>query len=125
MLPAAAEGELLVVGRDNEADVLAACKKINDSETAICTRIERSFLRGLLGGCSTPVSAYARITGNKVHFEGNIFSPDGTKKVEIARTVLTTDSDDLGHRCAEEVLENGGREINVLIREQMKKSPTA
>jgi hydroxymethylbilane synthase len=125
MLPAPAQGAIMVVARENEPDMLSACKKINHRETALCTFIERSFLRGLLGGCSTPVSAYARIVDNKVHFHGNIFSPDGTKKVEIERTVLTTDSDDLGQRCADEVLANGGREINVLIREQMKKSPTA
>ena len=125
MLPAPAQGAIVVVARENEADVLTACKKINDRETALCTYIERSFLRGLFGGCSTPVSAYARIIDNKVLFRGNIFSPDGIKKVEIERTVLTTDSDDLGQRCAEQVLANGGKEINEMIREQMKKSPTA
>jgi hydroxymethylbilane synthase len=125
MLPAPAQGAVMVVARQNEPEVMNACKKINDRETALCTYIERNFLRGLLGGCSTPVSAYARIIDNKVHFKGNIFSPDGMKKVEIERTVLATDSDSLGQKCAEEVLANGGKEINVMIREQIKKLPTA
>jgi hydroxymethylbilane synthase len=125
MLPAPAQGAVMVVARENETDVLDACKKINDRDTARCTHIERSFLRGLLGGCSTPVSAYARIIDNKIHFKGNIFSPDGTRKVETEKTVLATGSEDLGKTCAAEVLENGGREINVMIREQLKKSPTA
>jgi hydroxymethylbilane synthase len=125
MLPAPAQGAVMVAARENDTAVLAACQKINDRETAICTHIERSFLRGLLGGCSTPVSAYARIIGNKVHFQGNIFSPDGIRSVEIEKTILLTDSEDLGKKCADEVLEKGGREINAMIREQMKKSPTA
>jgi hydroxymethylbilane synthase len=122
MLPAPAQGAVMVVAREKETDVLAACKKINDTETALCTLIERNFLRGLLGGCSTPISAYARTIDNKIHFKGNIFSPDGAKKVEIERTVLATASEEFGQKCAEEVLTNGGREINMMIRQQMKKS---
>lgn len=125
MLPAPAQGGVMVVARANEPEILDACKKINDRETAICTSVERNFLRGLLGGCSTPVSAYARIEDGKIHFKGNIFSPDGVKKVEIERTILATNTEDLGKRCADEVLDNGGREINVMIREQMKKSPAS
>ena len=125
MLPAPAQGAVMIAARADETNVLNACMKINDRETALCTWIERSFLRGLLGGCSTPVSAYARIVDNKVHFKGNIFSPDGSRKVETEKSVAVTESEDLGTRCAEEVLSNGGKEINVMIREQMKKSPTA
>ena len=125
MLPAPAQGAIMVTARLNENEVLDACKAINDHETALCTMIERNFLRGLLGGCSTPVSAYAQIKNNKVHFKGNIFSPDGTRKVEIERESPVMDSEELGNICAEEVLANGGREINMMIREQIKKTPTA
>jgi hydroxymethylbilane synthase len=125
MLPAPAQGAVMVVSRENESQIIEACRKINDKDTALCTKIERSFLRGLLGGCSTPVSAYARIVNDKLHFKGNIFSPDGTKKVEIEKLVPVSDSGNLGTLCADEVLANGGKEINTLIREQMKKLPTA
>lgn len=125
MLPAPAQGAIMIAARENEKAALDACKKINDRETALCTYIERSFLRGLLGGCSTPVSAYAHIIDNKVHFKGNIFSPDGTRKVEIEKVESVTGCDDLGKICAEEVLANGGKEINTMIREQMKNSSTA
>jgi hydroxymethylbilane synthase len=125
MLPAPAQGAVMVVGRSDDKPVLDACKHFNDRDTAICTYIERSFLRGLLGGCSTPVSALAEIINNRVKFRGNIFSPDGTQKVEIEKEAALPDSEDLGIRCAEYVLENGGREINVMIREQLKNSSTA
>lgn len=125
MLPAPAQGAIMIAARENEKVVLDACKKINDRETALCTYIERSFLRGLLGGCSTPVSAYAQIIEDKVHFKGNIFSPDGTRKVEIEKVESVTGCEHLGKICAEAVLAKGGKEISELIREQMKKSPTA
>jgi hydroxymethylbilane synthase len=120
MLPAPAQGAIMVAARSNDENTLGACKKINDRETALCTYIERSFLRSLLGGCSTPVSAYAQIKDNRVHFKGNIFSPDGSRKVEVEKTSSVPDSENLGNICAEEVLSKGGREINIMIREQLK-----
>ena len=101
MLPAPAQGAIMVVARHDDNTVIDACKMINDKTTALCTHIERTFLRGLLGGCSTPVSAYARTVNNKVHFRGNIFSPDGRRKVEIEKMVTITDSETLGMLCAE------------------------
>jgi hydroxymethylbilane synthase len=124
MLPAPAQGAIMVAAREDSANVLDACKQINDRHTELCTLIERNFLRGLLGGCSTPVSAYAHITGDMIHFKGNIFSPDGVHKTEIEKEISIDASEHLGFRCAEEVLANGGREISVMIREQMRKSST-
>nr|MBA4168512.1 hydroxymethylbilane synthase [Chitinophagaceae bacterium] len=120
MLPAPAQGAIMIVARSNDENALAACHKLNNRNAALCTYIERSFLRGLMGGCSTPVSALATIDNNRIHFRGNIYSPDGTKHVEIEKEASMPDSEDLGFRCAEEVLNNGGTAINAMIREQIK-----
>ena len=55
MLPAPAQGAIMVVCRDADVFCLDACEHFNDSLTALCTKIERDFLRILLGGCSTPI----------------------------------------------------------------------
>jgi hydroxymethylbilane synthase len=120
MLPAPAQGAIMIVARGNDENVISASHKLNDSEAELCTFIERSFLRGLMGGCSTPVSALAIIKSNNIHFRGNIFSPDGTRKAEIEKQVTVSASRDLGFRCAEEILNNGGREINAMIKTQIK-----
>jgi hydroxymethylbilane synthase len=125
MLPAPAQGAIMITARENDSASIDACKKLNDRETALCTYIERSFLRGLMGGCSTPVSAYAQVVDNKVHFKGNIFSPDGLRKAETERSAFMHDSENLGSICAAEVLSKGGEEINKMIRQQMHKSSTA
>jgi hydroxymethylbilane synthase len=125
MLPAPAQGAVMVVAREADREILRACKKFNDHETAICTHIERSFLRGVLGGCSTPVSALAIINDQMINFRANMFSPDGKHKTEIERQVSINESNNLGTNCAAEVLDNGGREINEMIRQQLKtSSPT-
>ena len=49
MLPAPAQGAIVVVCRENDHFSLNACQGFNDGETDCCTKIERDFLRKLLG----------------------------------------------------------------------------
>lgn len=125
MLPAPAQGAVVVVSRAEDHSILEACSRFNHRDTELCTYVERSFLRAVLGGCSTPVSALATIHGNKLHFKANMFSPDGKKKVEIEKEAFVTHAEELGQICAAEVLANGGEEINVIIKEQLSKNPSA
>lgn len=106
MLPAPAQGAIIIVCRNDDAFSFDACYELNDKETVLCTKIERDFLRTLLGGCSTPISALAIIKNNKVSFKGNICSPDGTKKMDIAKTASMHDCYELGNDAANELLRN-------------------
>ncbi|HVT86511.1 MAG TPA: hydroxymethylbilane synthase [Chitinophagaceae bacterium] len=116
MLPAPAQGAIMVVCREDDQFSFQACDQFNDAHTAQCTKIERDFLRTLLGGCSTPISAYAEIKNDKVYFKGNIFSLDGNKKVEIEKAIPVNESHGFGIKAAEELLANGGNEIADSIR---------
>ena len=120
MLPAPAQGAIVVVCRENDRFSFNACQHFTDDETDCCTKIERDFLRKLLGGCSTPISALAEIKELQVHFKGNILSLDGRKKVEIEKIVDRKDSARLGDLAAEELLAKGGEEIAENIRHAAK-----
>jgi hydroxymethylbilane synthase len=120
MLPAPAQGAIVVVCREDDIFSFDACQHFNDYGTEHCTRIERDFLRTLLGGCSTPISAFAEITGSQVHFKGNILSVDGREKVEIEKIVATKNSAGLGKLAAGELLAKGGEEIAGSIRHGAK-----
>lgn len=111
MLPAPAQGAILVVCREKDDLCLKACEHFNDAETALCTQLERDFLRTLLGGCSTPISALATLTGNHILFKGNILSLDGKEKVEIEKIIPVQESADAGKSTALELLNKGGKEI--------------
>lgn len=111
MLPAPAQGAIVVACRDEDQYAFEACRLFNDEQTALCTAVERDFLRALLGGCSTPISALATIHDNQMHFEGNILSLDGKEKAEIKKTVAVNNSNNLGAIAAKELLQNGGQEI--------------
>lgn len=118
MLPAPAQGAITVVCRNEDEFALNACVNFNDEQTAICTKVERDFLRGLLGGCSTPISGLAEIQNEKLIFKGNILSVDGTKKAEIKKEVSVSELDNLGTILAEEILAGGGQEIAASIRNE-------
>lgn len=120
MLPAPAQGAIMVVSRETDAYCLTACAPLNDACTALCTKVERDFLRTLLGGCSTPISALAAIVNNTLVFKGNILSLDGKEKVEIEKTTTIDEAAGLGIVAAEELLNNGGKAIADNIRNAAK-----
>jgi len=111
MLPAPAQGAILVVGREGDYYSLEACSCFHDKITDICTKVERDFLRALMGGCTTPISALAKVEGNNILFEGNLLSKDGVEKVEIHKHISISDADELGSLAGMELLEKGGRSI--------------
>lgn len=115
MLPAPAQGAIVVVCRDTDHTTQEACSKLNDVSTALCTKLERQFLRALLGGCSTPISAYANVEDELIHFRGNILSPDGTQKAVIEKKMHRSHSESLGIEAAKEILEAGGKTIMEII----------
>lgn len=120
MLPAAAQGAIMVVCREEAADVLEGCALLNDADTALCTRLERDFLRTLMGGCSTPISALAQIANNTLIFSGNICSLDG-KQVMEAQVELPVDTApevlaNTGNKAALELLGKGADKIVEAIR---------
>jgi hydroxymethylbilane synthase len=111
MLPAPAQGAIMVVGRQEDSFCQEACQQLNDAATATCVKTERDFLKALLGGCSTPISALATIVNNEIIFEGNIVSPDGLKKAAVQMKDVVQNAVDLGNRAAMNILQNGGKEI--------------
>lgn len=111
MLPAPAQGAIMVVCRDNDEYSLNACASFNDVDTALCTKIERDFLKTLLGGCSTPISALAIIKSGRVYFSGNILSLDGKDKAEIELTSFKSKAEDMGSKAANQLLYNRGGQL--------------
>jgi len=104
MLPAPAQGAIMVVCREDDSFSFEACKFFNNVDTALCTKIERDFLRTLLGGCSTPISALAEVKNDTIFFKGNICSVDGKEKIEIEKETSIKDSEQLGVNAANEIL---------------------
>jgi hydroxymethylbilane synthase len=116
MLPAPAQGAIVVAARENDDDALRVCEELNDPDTALCTKIERDFLRTLLGGCSTPISALAEVEDGDLYFSGQLLSLDGRRKVEVEKILPLEKADGIGSIAAQEVLTRGGQAIADEIR---------
>jgi hydroxymethylbilane synthase len=116
MLPAPAQGAIMVVCREDDDHAFNACQPFNHESTALCTKIERDFLSGLLGGCSTPISALAEVKDEEIIFKGNVVSPDGMQKEEIERSISLSNAANFGFTVAKEILLNGGDAIVKRIR---------
>jgi hydroxymethylbilane synthase len=111
MIPAPAQGAILVVGRKNQSDILAICREINHETTAFCVKIERDFLASLLGGCSTPIGALAELEGEDIFFRGNLLDPDGFKMYSIEKRISVDLASSIGISAAHELLSSGGSEL--------------
>lgn len=106
MLPAPSQGAIMVVCREGDQEAFQACRHFNHQPTALCTKIEKDFLRVLMGGCSTPISALAEIKNNTVFFRGNICSTNGKELIEISREKPVDECHLLGEEMARELLNN-------------------
>ena len=123
MIPAPAQGAMVVVAMGNDDFTLDAVSQLNDVETEICTYIERQFLKTLEGGCTAPIGALARYCEmeDTFVFKGALLSIDGKQKLEIEKIVPVEEWKKLGFHCAQEILDNGGAELMKTIKESLKK----
>ena len=123
MIPAPAQGAMVVVAMGNDDFTLDAVSQLNDVETEICTYIERQFLKTLEGGCTAPIGALARYCEMEDNFvfKGALLSIDGKQKLEIEKIVPVEEWKKLGFHCAQEILDNGGAELMKTIKESLKK----
>lgn len=111
MLPAPAQGAIMVVCREEDTQARECLAALNDAQTELCTRVERDFLKTLMGGCTTPVGALAEIRDGTLFFRGNLLSVDGRHKVSATWEGDRSMAGDCGIRAANQVMEEGGREI--------------
>jgi hydroxymethylbilane synthase len=121
MIPAPAQGAMVIVAMANDEFCKQATAELNDLETDICTYIERQFLKTLEGGCTAPIGAIAKFTEDTIEFKGALFSLDGKQKLEVEKVVPIQQWKKLGFELAKEILNNGGAELMKNIKEALKK----
>ena len=121
MIPAPAQGAMVIVAMANDEFCKEAVSELNDLETDICTYIERQFLKTLEGGCTAPIGAIAKFTEDTIEFKGALFSLDGKQKFEVEKVVPIEQWKKLGFELAKEILNSGGAELMKNIKEALKK----
>ncbi|MFA5297567.1 MAG: hydroxymethylbilane synthase [Lutibacter sp.] len=121
MIPAPAQGAIMITTLKANTEILEICKQINHRETEITVAVERQFMKTLEGGCTAPIGGNAKIIGDTIYFKGILIAIDGSQKVEVEKTVPFNEWENLGRICAEEVLNNGGKALMKIIKAEMEK----
>ena len=83
MIPSAAQGAIAIASRTNENELNNLLKSISCSSTFHCVSQERQFLKLMNGGCSVPISAFAKIEGDKLVFKASISSMDSKNIIKV------------------------------------------
>jgi len=66
MLPCVGQGAIGIEIRHDNPRIAEICEALNHAPTFQCVAAERSFLRGMGGGCQSPVAAHATISRRKL-----------------------------------------------------------
>jgi hydroxymethylbilane synthase len=104
MLPAIAQGAIGVESRIGDERMLGFLTPLHDRATSICVEAERAFLAELDGSCQTPIAGLASLSGEALHFRGQILLPDGSRSFETERNGAAGDAASMGVDAARELL---------------------
>jgi len=111
MMPAVGQGALAVEVRADDNKSLELCSKINNKTLYAVTAAERSFLRHLQGGCRVPIGGLGNVKNDILELVGFTASTDGAVLVKKSVQGAISDTEDIGRRLAEKILNAGGKEI--------------
>jgi len=111
MLPAPGQGALAVQCRADDEATLSLLAALENKPTRTSVTAERTFLRGLGGGCAVPVAAYATTSERLsiINLTGLVISEGGKKVVKV--TGQGTDAIELGQELARKAIREGADEI--------------
>lgn len=116
-LPAIGQGAVGIECRVDDKFINNLIAPLNHTETSICVRAERAFLKKLEGGCQVPIAAYARILPphpqevGVLVMDGLVGSVSGDRIVRGRIEGTPNDAENIGIKLAEDLLSRGAKEI--------------
>lgn len=110
-LPAVGQGVLGIELRQEDTELHATLSFLEEPETRVRMRAERSFLKQLEGGCQVPIGALAHVAEGEVSVTGMVSSLDGQAMIRESIRGAEGEAESLGIALADRILSLGGREI--------------
>ena len=120
MLPAVGQGSLCIEIRKDDTRIQKIVSDIDDEQTRIAVKTERSLLAKLQGGCQVPIGAYAEIQGKEVSVEAIICTLDGDHAIRDRHSGPKNQAAKIGEELARRMLENGGLKILHEVRKEFQ-----
>ncbi len=75
-LPAGGQGVIALQVRRDDQEVQRLVDAVNDAGAFLCLRAEREFLRLLDGDCDSPVGVQARVAGENLEMQAQVFETE-------------------------------------------------
>lgn len=110
-LPAVGQGIVGLVCLADDEESKRRMRAITDMEAWHEALAERALLRELRGGCNVPVGGHARAVEDHLVLKARVLSLDGSVVVQGMRRGLREDAEAIGLELAQELNENGAREL--------------
>lgn len=100
MLPCVGQGAIGIEIRADDERIVKICERLNHFNTFQAVTAERAFLRGMGGGCQSPVGAFAEVLDDKIRMRAISFV-SGVCRTEAKRSVK--EATELGEQIATEL----------------------
>jgi hydroxymethylbilane synthase len=101
MLPCVGQGAIGLEIRADDSRSAEICQRLNDFNTFQAVTAERAFLRGMGGGCQSPVGAYAEAGNGTISLRAISFREAQVKRAEARRVIAEAAL--LGEQIADEL----------------------
>ena len=110
-LPAIGQGAVGIECRQDDDWVNELLAPLNDRDTAIRVRAERSLNHRLQGGCQVPIAGYAELAHGVILLRGLVGMVDGSQIIHGEIAGQPEDAEYLGRVLAEDLLSRGADQI--------------
>jgi hydroxymethylbilane synthase len=107
MLPAVGQGALAIETRAGDERTIQLIQPLDHEATRAACTAERALLRGLGGGCQTPIAAHAVIHEDRLRLSGLVASLSGDLIIRDSLDAAAVEAESAGASLANRLLELG------------------
>lgn len=116
VVPAVGQGLIIIEAREDDAPARETVRVLNDWETEICVKAERSFSEKIGGGCQVPMGTLAVLAKELIKLTAVVLSLDGERVLKAEAEGPADKPEQLGEELAGRLLNMGANEILAEIR---------
>jgi hydroxymethylbilane synthase len=96
IIPSAGQGVVALQCRNNDQELIELLKEVNHQSTYYSIKAERNVLKILEGDCETAIGVFAKIEGNQINLEAELFSLDGKNRFHLKAFKSIDKAEELG-----------------------------
>lgn len=112
MLPACAQGALAIECRNEDDEIHALLRGLNDPLSAACVNVERQVNALLGGNCHVPLAVFCTSKpGNQLYLQAKILNHDGSHIIQDQRIGTLDAATSLAEHCAHALLAQGAANL--------------